>query len=667
MVQPNASCRVASRLFRFARLAAIAAASLLVTAPVARADWVELFDAGLTAPWTFYVFDNEGDEPTSGTPAVTVVPSGGGAYLRMSHSTTANQNGGGGAAAAVGIVDQAFSNGTVRAVLNAAPNDGQRSLLAVYARVSAAQGKGYLLGVDYRSGHLVLQRAESFAGQAITLSSAEIPGFAPSKSYFVELTLSGSSLSGRVNVIGNATTLATVIATDDTIASGRTGIIVRTGYSESGKPLDAIVGTFDNISVTDLQGGGMVPPPTQIAPVIPRTNGVPVSVFKDGVLLTSLDNSAKERLDFIVSGVARGATVRIYADNTIIAEQFSGPGGRILVRTNGVTTLTDGVYDLRASQSVQGVQSALFDAFILQVDTTAPAKPGAPDLITESDTGVSDTDNITRAPELILRGTAEPGAAVALLLKGKPAPRIPTTYADDEGNWTFTYPSGKKGGTFKFSVRAFDAVGNFSQESDSITVQALIKAPKPPKKLQLALEDRDPPPTRVKGYYTNNPMPTITGQGVPGATVRLTVAGTGVEYGSGVVPAGGKWSITMNRALQQGDLLIGATQIDAAGNESAVSKLMKLLYQAPVEGLTLAERPYDPTEQDADQEWEDEADDLGDIARFDVDGDGRVTMDDVRFMMVWIGRDDFPIEADVDEDGDVDADDLASVAAMVGR
>lgn len=639
--------------------AALALLACAACGGAARADWVELFDQGLTQPWTFFVVENTGKPTTTGTPFAGVAPAvGGGAYLRMSHSTVANKGAGGGAAAAVGIVDQGFTNGAVRSTLNAAPGDGQRSLLSVFARASASTGRGYLLGVDYRSGNLVLQRSDSLAGQALTLASSEIPGFATNKRYFVEFTLNGSSLSGKVSALGSPTTLATVNAIDATYNTGRAGILLRTGYSDTGSPLDAIVGTFDDVSVTNITGGGgPVAAPTSVKPIIVPGKGIPRSRFADGVLETSLSNTPQDRLDFEVAGVAQGATVRLYANSTLIAEQFAGGGGRILVRTNGTNALADGVYDLKASQALGGIESALFEAFILRIDTIAPAKPSTPDLTDETDTGVSQTDNITNAAQVVLVGTSDPGATIGLLIGGKPA-KLPTITADAEGKWSFTVPTGK-GGSASFSVFAVDRVGNVSAISSSLQVVALIKRPKAPSKLALAVEDRDPPPTKYKGAYTNNPMPTIIGKGVAGGSVRLTVAGTGVEYGVGTVGANGQWSVKMTRALQQGDSLIAATQVDPAGNESSVSKLLKVLYQAPA-GVASELRGI-AQDESAD------AEPMGDSELFDVDGDGRITLDDVRAVAAWIGREDFPPEMDIDEDGDVDADDLASVVAMVGR
>ena len=48
------------------------------------------------------------------------------------------------------------------------------------------------------------------------------------------------------------------------------------------------------------------------------------------------------------------------------------------------------------------------------IDTTAPAAPGKPDLATASDSGGSNTDNITKVTSPAFTGTAEANSTVAL-------------------------------------------------------------------------------------------------------------------------------------------------------------------------------------------------------------------------------------------------------------
>jgi len=644
----------------------------------ARGDWVELFDAGFTQPWTFFVVDNTGKAPTTGTPFAGIVAgSVGGAALRLSHSTVANNGAGGGAAAAVGIVDLVFINGTVRATLNANPGDGQKSLLAVFARGSSTTGRAYIFGIDFRTGTLVLQRADTLAGQAVTLASAPIPGFSAGKRYFVELSADGSALAGRVAVAGNVATLATLTATETTIAGGRAGVLVRTGYSMSGTPLDPIVGTFDDVSVTNSDGGGggggggNVPAPlTGAQPVIATTGILAKARFEDGLLETSLNNgSAARRLDFAVTGVIAGATVRLYANETLIAERAGGGGGRVVAPTNGTAALADGLYTVRASQIFNGVESAKIEALLLRVDTAAPGRPPAPDLTEASDTGVSNSDNVTGAAEFVVEGTSEPGASIILLLNGR-STRIPFEVADADGRWRFTAPSGK-GGVFPLSVVAIDRAGNVSQVSEATVVRAITRAPKAPSGLALGVADRAPAPRGVKkNTFTRNATPTITGKGVSGATVRLTIAGSGADFGTGVVGADKKWSITLTRALVAGEQFLGATQMDQVGNESLPSKVFKVVFEA-VGGGALGARGVGGADDAREDDEAGGMEDVGGVvmsaARADFDGDGAVTLDDARLLMAWIGRGGFPVEFDVDEDGDVDADDLWSVMVFVGR
>ncbi|MDC3009097.1 Ig-like domain-containing protein, partial [bacterium] len=68
-------------------------------------------------------------------------------------------------------------------------------------------------------------------------------------------------------------------------------------------------------------------------------------------------------------------------------------------------------------------------------DATPPVSPSAPDLTAASDTGNSDTDNLTGDTTPTFTGTAEAGTTVELFADGA---SLGTTTADDSGIWSFT-------------------------------------------------------------------------------------------------------------------------------------------------------------------------------------------------------------------------------------
>ena len=75
----------------------------------------------------------------------------------------------------------------------------------------------------------------------------------------------------------------------------------------------------------------------------------------------------------------------------------------------------DGVQSTTATAADKfGNLSAASPAMSVTIDTVAPAAPSAPDLTAVSDTGVSNTDNITNLKTPTFTGTAEAGTTVAI-------------------------------------------------------------------------------------------------------------------------------------------------------------------------------------------------------------------------------------------------------------
>ena len=74
------------------------------------------------------------------------------------------------------------------------------------------------------------------------------------------------------------------------------------------------------------------------------------------------------------------------------------------------------------------------------VDTTAPSAPSQPDLADSSDTGGSQTDNITFDTTPMFNGTAEANSTVSLFDAGT---LLGTTITDGTGHWSFLTPDVK--------------------------------------------------------------------------------------------------------------------------------------------------------------------------------------------------------------------------------
>jgi len=112
---------------------------------------------------------------------------------------------------------------------------------------------------------------------------------------------------------------------------------------------------------------------------------------------------------------------------------------------------TDGA----GNSSEQAVSLAINDLI-----DTVPAAPSTPDLIAASDSGSSDTDDLTNDTTPTFTGTAEPGKTIEVLADER---SLGTTTADSERNWEFTVPESIALPDGSYTIRARAIEGHTSQ------------------------------------------------------------------------------------------------------------------------------------------------------------------------------------------------------------
>ena len=111
------------------------------------------------------------------------------------------------------------------------------------------------------------------------------------------------------------------------------------------------------------------------------------------------------------------------------------------------------------------------------VDTTPPAAPATPDLAAASDSGYSNTDNITSDTTPALTGTAEANSTVEVI---DGATSLGTTLASPSGGWSFTPGSALSDGDHSFTATAIDAANNTSAPSAALSVTIDTQGPNDP-------------------------------------------------------------------------------------------------------------------------------------------------------------------------------------------
>ena len=141
--------------------------------------------------------------------------------------------------------------------------------------------------------------------------------------------------------------------------------------------------------------------------------------------------------------------------------------------TNGGTasiTVTAGSYtDAAGNAGGAGTTPAL------SFDTLAPNSPSTPSMTAATDTGISNSDGITRNTTPTLTGTAEAGARVTLY-DSNGVTVLGTGVADGSGNWSITVsPLGE--GVHAIDASATDSAGNASSRSPALSVTVITTAP----------------------------------------------------------------------------------------------------------------------------------------------------------------------------------------------
>jgi len=264
----------------------------------------------------------------------------------------------------------------------------------------------------------------------------------------------------QVGTVSNAS----VITFSYTVLEGQEdtdGIVIGSAMNLNGGTMkdafdvDAIL-TLNNIASTaEVLVDGIKP----AAPLISNITNDSGTSATDGI---TNDN----QLSF--SGTAEAlSTIDVLIDGSSIGTLTADASGN-WVYDHTATSLSDATYSVTAtSTDAAGNTSAISTAFALTVDTTAPDSPIV-DLSSISDTGISDTDNLTSNVNIALEGTAEAGTALELFLDGM---SIGSLVVDGSGNWNFDTETIQPEGTYTYTALTTDIAGNTSTTSTDLNVE----------------------------------------------------------------------------------------------------------------------------------------------------------------------------------------------------
>ena len=161
-----------------------------------------------------------------------------------------------------------------------------------------------------------------------------------------------------------------------------------------------------------------------------------------------------------------GATVELFEDATSLGTATVRELGDWAVTSSA---LTEGAHSITAKQTVGSTTTAASGALTVTIDVTPPTGPSSPpDLDPGSDTGASDTDNITADSTPTLTGEAPSNIYVEIISDVDGS----LGYAQTNGNgdWSFTPRKSVSTGTHSLTATASDAAGNTTAASSALSV-----------------------------------------------------------------------------------------------------------------------------------------------------------------------------------------------------
>ncbi len=197
--------------------------------------------------------------------------------------------------------------------------------------------------------------------------------------------------------------------------------------------------------------------------------------------ITTLNNSSGKTLKFELAGLTSGATVRVYAGDTLIASGVA-TGATMTLESNGSKTLADGTYQITAEQYVtldsakagnavfESVTSDRSAAFTLTVSTTNNP-PTANAATIQIDPRVESSDAGTVITLTGDDGEANLDQTLTYTIVTQPKHGTLTAVEGKTGQYLYTPEVGYTGeDTFTFTVTDVDLAGADSLTSAAATV-----------------------------------------------------------------------------------------------------------------------------------------------------------------------------------------------------
>jgi len=285
-----------------------------------------------------------------------------------------------------------------------------------------------------------------------------------------------------------ATTVFDLSTTGDITGAGITSV------AGSGAVYTVTVntGSGDGTIRLNVNGAGISP----IISNVPYTSGEVYTIDKTPPTTTVQaialsDDSGLSATDFITNAASQTLSgtlsanlqsdemVEISVDNGNTWTTATTVAGKDSYSLSGITLTGSNTIKVRVTDGAGNTGTEYTQDYVL--DTQAPDAPSAPDLASDSDSGISNTDSLTNIAWPTFTGTAEALSMVTLSSSADGV--IGTTRTNGLGNWSITPASDLSEGAHRLHVAATDAAGNTGAASPVLGIVIDVTAPAAPSNL----------------------------------------------------------------------------------------------------------------------------------------------------------------------------------------
>jgi Ca2+-binding RTX toxin-like protein len=445
-------------------------------------------------------------------------------------------------------------------------------------------GKWKITSSPLQSGqHLITAKAvdqnnnESLISQALNVTIRNVPqkldliatsdtGSSIGDNYTADVTptVTGFAEAGTlVEIFDNTTKLGEVTAAADGKWSFTTNTLTEGTHLLKARAQNKQFGTFDDFSTpltitidTTKPGGGAGVAPADLDLIAASDNGV-----------SNTDNVTSIKTPTITGTAEPGSIVTLYSDlDGELGKATTGSDGKWTITVSRRKKMRVGNHSLTAQAVDKAGNTSPVSNPPLAI-TSLPAV-STPDMTAATDSGTSNTDNITNFKRPAFSGTSDPGNTVELYDENDVL--IGAGTADTNGNWTITSTVDFTEGDHKVkAVAKKEGLTSVDPTFLDFTIDFDNSSPTPAPS-QPNMTNATDSGTDNTDNITVNAKPTFDGTAA-GAGLIIKLYDGATLIGTTTSGTGGVWAITPTASLSLGNHTITATATDVAGNVSSAS------------------------------------------------------------------------------------------------